>query len=417
MGDVDDFGRPTSAPADGFAVCAECFGDADIGAFIRSNADSGKCDFCKQTSRTRSIAAPLDKVVESIIIPAILREFEFAADALGWDGAEGGYQGSHWDSEDLLADRLELGLPNDNGRLLDILAKCLGDQVWCELDPYSLRRGEQLIGSWEEFCDLVKHRRRYFFLQAERAQRYLESEYLTPAELLQFIGRAAVEHQLVRTLPEGSLVYRARRPKSREILRSPSDFGPPPSERAVQANRMSPAGIVMFYGSEELKTAVAEIDDGSAADVSVGTFQTTRVVSVLDLTQLPERLGFFEMQSDSDDRDRYAIDFLHSFVSSLRVKVKRGEREQIDYVPTQVVTEWFRTAFRHKGKAIDGIRYMSAELDGGKSLVLFADQDALSLNPEQMNEAARRLGVEEWQVRWRHKDAWLRLVRRRVVRP
>lgn len=173
----------------------------------------------------------------------------------------------------------------------------------------------------------------------------------------------------------------------------------------------------MFYGSEELKTAVAEIDDGSAADVSVGTFQTTRVVSVLDLTQLPERLGFFEMQSDSDDRDRYAIDFLHSFVSSLRVKVKRGEREQIDYVPTQVVTEWFRTAFRHKGKAIDGIRYMSAELDGGKSLVLFADQDALSLNPEQMNEAARRLGVEEWQVRWRHKDAWLRLVRRRVVRP
>jgi len=64
--------------------------------------------------------------------------------------------------------------------------------------------------------------------------------------------------------------------------------------------------------------------------------------TVLDLTRLPRRLGFFEQQSDSGDRDRHAIQFLHRFVKSLAMKVERGEREHINYVPTQVVTEWFR---------------------------------------------------------------------------
>jgi len=113
MGDGDEFEFTSSEPAEGYAVCAECFGDDDIQAFIRSNVDSSECDFCGRRSRTRSIAAPLDEVVD-FIIPAIEREYQFAADALGWDGAEGGYQGHHWDSQDLL-EHIGLELPNDDG--------------------------------------------------------------------------------------------------------------------------------------------------------------------------------------------------------------------------------------------------------------------------------------------------------------
>lgn len=50
-----------------------------------------------------------------------------------------------------------------------------------------------------------------------------------------------------------------------------------------------------------------------------------------------------------DSRDRYAIEFLHSFVKSLAEKVERVEREYVDYVPTQVVTEFFPSTFRHGG--------------------------------------------------------------------
>lgn len=412
MGDGDEFDIPSSEPARGYAVCAECFDDEHIQGFIRSNAGSLECDFCRRRSRKRPIAAPLDEVAD-FMFPAIERGFEFAVNALGWDSGEGGYLGSHWDSQDLL-EHIGLGLPNDDGRLLNILAECLGDQEWCERNPYSLRDDERLIGSWEQFCEFIKHDRRYFFLQQQRGR--LDDEYLSPAELLEFISQTVNEHALVQSLPVGSLVHRARHQKPGETLRSPYEFGPPTIELADNPNRMSPAGIVMFYGSEDRETAVAEIDDDPRMGMAVGTFRTTRDATVLDLTRLPRRLGFFEQQSDSDDRDRHAIDFLHHFVASLAVKVKRGKREHIDYVPTQVVTEWFRTAFRHRRKAIDGIRYLSAQRPGGKSLVLFANRRDLVLTPRQMKKLAKALGVEEWELRNDHEKGWLKLVRKRVVR-
>jgi len=212
------------------------------------------------------------------------------------------------------------------------------------------------------------------------------------------------------------LVYRARQQKRGQTLHSPYDFGPPPVERATRPNRMSPAGIVMFYGSDERETAIAEIDDDGRLGIAVGTFQTTRNATVLDLTKLPRSLGFFEQQSDSSEVDRYALEFLHRFVKSLAAKVAPGEREHIDYVPTQVVTEWFRTAFRHRRKTIDGIRYMSAQRPGGKSLVLFADREDVLLSPRQVKELAKALSVEEWELRSGQDEAWLKLVRKRTER-
>lgn len=412
MGDGNEFEVSSSEPAEGYVVCARCFGDDDIQAFIRSAADSASCDFCGRRSRTRPIAAPLDEVFD-FMFPAIEREYERAVDALGWDSAEGGYQGAHWDSQELL-EEIGLELPNDDGRLFDILAECLGDEVWCESNPYSLRRDEVLIGSWEDFCRSIKHERRYFFLRKKKKR--LDSEYLAPSELLRFIGETVNDHELVKKLPEGSLVYRARQQKPGQTLFSPYDFGPPPIERATRPNRMSPAGIVMFYCSDDRETAVAEIDDDPALGIAVGTFQTTRDATVLDLTKLPRRLGFFEEQSDSSAVDRYALDFLHHFVKTLAAKVEPGAQEHIDYVPTQVVTEWFRTSFRHHRRAIDGIRYMSAQRPGGESLVLFADRHDVVLSAPQMKNLATAPKIEEWQIRSSHEKAWLKLVRKRIER-
>jgi hypothetical protein len=412
MGDGNEFEVTSSEPADGYAVCARCIGDHDIQSFIRSGADSNQCDFCGQKSRMRPIAAPLDEVVD-FIFAAIEREYERAVDALGWDSREGGYLGTHWDSPELL-EQIGLELPNDDGRLFNILAECLGDEVWCERDPYSLRKDERLIGSWEDFCSSIKHERRYFFLR-KRKKRF-DSEYLAPSDLLRFISKTVSEHELIKKLPKHSLVYRARQQKAGQVLRSPYDFGPPPVERATRPNRMSPAGIVMFYGSDDRETAVAEIDDDPTSGIAVGTFQTTRDATVLDLTRLPRRLGFFEQQSDSSDVDRYALEFLHRFVKSLAARVKPGAQEHIDYVPTQVVTEWFRTAFRHRKKAIDGIRYMSAQRAGGRSLVLFADRHDVALNPRQIKDLAKTIKIEEWEIRSSQKNGWLKLVRKRIER-
>jgi hypothetical protein len=54
--------------------------------------------------------------------------------------------------------------------------------------------------------------------------------------------------------------------------------------------------------------------------------------------------------------------------------IARDDRVHIKYVPTQVVTEFLRTAKLPEGVKLDGIRYRSSRRDGGISLVLFADR-------------------------------------------
>jgi hypothetical protein len=252
-------------------------------------------------------------------------------------------------------------------------------------------------------------------MKREKKKRF-DSEYLAPSDLLRFISETVNEHGLVSKLSKGSLVYRARQQEARQVLRSPYDFGPPSVERAIKPNRMSPAGIVMFYGSNEPETAIAEVDDNPALGIAVGTFRTMREATILDLTRLPKRLGFFEQQSETSEVNRYALEFLHRFVGSLAAKVQPDGREHIEYVPTQVVTEWFRSAFRHRRKPIDGIRYVSSQRAGGKSLVLFADRHDVFLSTRQISDIARTTGIEEWELRSSHEKAWLELVRKRVER-
>lgn len=414
MGHYEDFEFASSGPAEGHSVCARCFGDHYIQAFIDDAADSDECDFCGRKSRTKNIAAPLNEVVD-FILEAVNREYEHAVEALSWDGAEGGYQGAHWDSYDLI-ERIGLDLPKDDGRLLEIIVECFGDEPWCDRNPYAQREDERLVSSWERFCEFIKYKRRYFFFQQKEEESLVPGEYLVPAELLEFIGGTLENLGLIRTLPSGYLIYRARQFKAGQVLRSSYDFGPPPAERAVKSNRMSPAGVVMFYGSDNAKTAVMEIDDNPNLGIAVGTFRTTRAANIVDLTKLPRRFGFFERQSDSDERSRYDLAFLHSFVTSMADKVEPGDREHVDYVPTQVVTEWFRTVFQYGESGVDGILYPSTQNPGGCSLVLFANRYDVVLSPAELKDATGGNNIEGWTLRFKHEKAWLKLVRRKIVR-
>lgn len=413
MGDGNEGCCLTTGPAEGYFVCERCFGDDTLKALIRDNASQIECHFCGRRSRRRPIAAPLEDVVGAINC-AIDREYDSAADNLGWESAEGGYFGKHWDTYDLLRDEIELDLPNDDGRLIGIIESCVGDDVWCERNPYGLREDERLVYSWEQFCDFIKYERRYFFLHGGRGRRKGEyEEIIGPSELLQVIGKTVRNCGLIKAIKKGSLVYRARHLKTGQNLAKPHDLGPPPKEKATRSNRMSPPGIVMFYGSNDPRTAIAEIDDNPKVGIVVGTFRICRDTQVLDLTRIPHERAFFE---NGFGYDRYAVSFLHKFVGSLAKKVAPGGREYVDYVPTQVVTEWFRTIFRYRDSSLDGIYYPSTQRRGGKSLVLFARQEHLVLNRRQFRRASGTEEIDKWWLTERQKEAWLRLVRVKIWR-
>jgi len=73
---------------------------------------------------------------------------------------------------------------------------------------------------------------------------------------------------------------------------------------------------------------------------------------------------------------RSTLIFMQSFVSDLSKPISRDGTEQIDYVPTQVFTEYVRHLYRcTDGEHPMGIIYPSARRNGGKSVVLFIENE------------------------------------------
>lgn len=100
----------------------------------------------------------------------------------------------------------------------------------------------------------------------------------------------------------------------------------------------------------------------------------------------------------------------------MAAKVEAGSRDHIDYIPTQVVTEWFRTVFHFGKSSLDGILYPSTQNPRGHSLVLFANRYDVILSAADLKEAAIAEKTEQWRLRNDHEKAWLRLIRKRVMR-
>ena len=98
----------------------------------------------------------------------------------------------------------------------------------------------------------------------------------------------------------------------------------------------------MFYGSENLETAVLETASGSGT-FSVGKFKTNRPIVLLDISNVPPLPSIFKMIPDTLEVDpRRAIEFLAHISEEISKPITRDGHQHIEYVPTQVVTEFIR---------------------------------------------------------------------------
>ena len=128
----------------------------------------------------------------------------------------------------------------------------------------------------------------------------------------------------------------------------------------------------MFYGAKEIKTAISETWDPfrfPAYIITAAKFRALKSLRILDFTALPDFPSLF----DEDRRHlKPAYAFLRSFISDSTKPIAKDGREHIDYVPTQVVTEFFRRIFRGSGRTrLQGLFYPSSKSKGGTSCVLF----------------------------------------------
>jgi hypothetical protein len=234
-------------------VCSSCFADLDIRRWIRRGDGARGCDACGGYD---SPTMPLGEICE-FIESCIGKMWGLAAEQLPYESAEGGYQGRTWDTAEIVFEDICLELPRDvGGRLYDAIIYTLEDEVWCDYDWLSLDEDVALRTSWDRFCEIVKHERRFFFHSFGGNDDDRDS--YSCGSLLRAIAQMSEELGLIRELPQGTRLWRARPDIKRGKSVTWHDFGPPPREFANQSNRMNPPGIPMMYVASSAAGATKE---------------------------------------------------------------------------------------------------------------------------------------------------------------
>lgn len=247
-----------------------------------------------------------------------------------------------------------------------------GRSRWAEIRNWgTLDRDVALRTSWERFCETIKHKRRFFFHGEGRDDR----DSYTAASLLEAIAEIGETMGLIRDLQPGTRLWRARPDMHRGERGSARDFGPPPVQFALQSNRMNPPGIPMFYVASTAQTALRET---RAAEARIGQWRVDRTLRVFDLRQMPDTPGIF---SDAPRNHRLALRFLHLFARDIMTPVARDQRVHVDYLPSQVVTEFVRD-YRFAAGKVDGIAYGSTVHSGWNAALFLGPVELGLAKPE-----------------------------------
>jgi hypothetical protein len=364
-----------SSPGSDF-VCDQCVADVALKALIAEEAVADRCGFCGR-EEDRPIAAETDDVLDRVG-RSLQREWDDPNNVLFYDSEEeSGFIGAAvLDTGEVLGEERVLPFANDSFErfVLDAFI----DAQWCQRDPYALDPGEALRFGWDGFRQTVKHEARFVFALISHD---VDPEVEDPGEpvqrgaaMLRELARLIVSYSLVSEIPARRTLYRVRVHDAGEDLRTAAGLGSPPRDRASQS-RMSPAGIPMLYCAEDVDTALAETVDpnrDAGKMATVATFRTTADCRVVDLRRLPDVPSIFDPREEGT-RERAELGFLHGFRRDVSAPIKDVDRIHIEYVPTQVVSEYIRYLLRDaEGRAVDGLAYNSAQA-AGDSAVLFLD--------------------------------------------
>ena len=152
---------------------------------------------------------------------------------------------------------------------------------------------------------------------------------------------------------------------------------------------------------------------------AIGCFETRRPARILDLTNIPRIPSLFQATPDSlEFRPREVLDFLNHIAKEISKPIQRDNRFHINYIPTQIITEYIRSRLSNGSDKIDGIKYASAVHPGHASYVIFATQDHLLPAPEEpwLRNGDRWLDLTsicDYSVTQEDIDSWLKQIPQR----
>lgn len=256
----------------------------------------------------------------------------------------------------------DLGLHTDCDSLNDDIDHLFEDNMWIKKNPFELWWNEKMELQWKRFANMVKHSRRFTFLampNVNGTKNILEElDYIV-------LHTDGVLHQI----PIGTIMYRTRSlDKELDDSFCFKDITSAPDDSAGQC-RMSPAGVSMFYGAFDEETAIKEsIKTSNQKVLVIGEFKTVLELMVVDLTALPTDVSIW--------MDKWeGAAFLKSFHKDITQPLLKDAKEAIEYVPSQIFTEYLRWMFTYKnGRHVDGLIYESCKTNKA-NVVLFCNNE------------------------------------------
>jgi len=352
-------------------LCIKHIDDNAIKSFIRKNYRIGYCDYCGKELKVIS----LESLLEFMML-GISNFYEDAANFMSYDGRQGGYLGDTFDPNELIQERI--GLETAPFELTEDIVNSIDDIAWSEPDMYYSNEQDELMYKWSFFKNLIKHKSRYLFQQNQYSKNGEKA-----FTILKEVGQITKSLKLIKKIEKGTIIYRCRQHHSSKVVREKEKLVSPPEKYAIYPNRFSPSGISMLYSAFDPTTAFLETisrEDKKKNTITISKFKLKKEIYVVDFNRLPHIPSIFDLKKV---KTHYLIRFLHDLVKDFTQEIKKDGKEHIEYVPTQVVTEYFRYPFnKNRQNIIEGIVYPSSKNKSESSSVIFWNNEECMENLE-----------------------------------
>jgi hypothetical protein len=343
-------------------VCYTHIEDVFLKESIKGSSTIAKCDYCNKVKPVIKLSQLL-----KLIVVGINFLFEDPNEFKYYDNdSETGFDGDNFYFDEMFQDRLNLEI-TDTKLYDDIYEHLNNNSLYYCKDEYGSHT-EYLTDLWEIFKHTVKHKARYVFYYQDTFKDFRLGD---PVNILHNVQKAIQDFKLFKKITTADKLYRCRQHSKRNEIKEAKDIASPPYEYCRTNNRMSAIGVSMFYGSLNEKVCIKEVVDYSDTTkpyYSTGYFNSKTELNLVDLTKLPA------IPSIYDEQNNHYIDtifFLREFIEDISKPVRPSD-SAIEYVPTQVVTEYIK--FNPSLKA-DGIIYPSSKGKFLKNIVLFKNQE------------------------------------------
>lgn len=352
-------------------ICHECVGEPYLAEKIAASGRPARCTYCDETGPTWSVSELADQI-EAAFERHYTRTPEQPEHSYmfqhGWEREGTPVVDAIEDAATIAREAAEDVQDALNKRHRYSESAFIGEETeFCTGSHYE----ETFAGDhnwhreWREFENSIRSEARFF---SKAAAGHLAKVFgaidKLQAGASQLVIQAGPGHRLKHLFR--ARVFQTLEGVKKGIGRPDTELGPPPSKLA-SAGRMNAAGIAVFYGATRAHVAIAEVRPPVGSHVVVAKFDLTRSVKLLDLTALSNLVEDGSI-FDPQYRERLSRAAFLRFLGHQMTRPVMPDDQTLDYLPTQAIADFLAT---ENEPTFDGIIFQSAQITGGRNVVLF----------------------------------------------